>query len=101
MTATLRKRLVLLAIASTLTSCGVKGPPVAPEYIPEKSTKAPECTPYDPECAETDKKYVAGLDPENPKDAALIEKLKAEYRKRRAQEANSSSKTNKSKESTN
>lgn len=69
------------------SACGVKGPPVSPvrtsKVLEEEESKAIVfCSVYDEDCDQEDKNYVAGLDPEDPKDAVLIKKLDASRKKK-------------------
>lgn len=77
-----------MVVMLLVSACGVKGPPVSPvrpdEIQPERVVV--DCSVYDPNCPEEDPKYIAGLDPKDPKDAALIKKLEAARKKRLAAE---------------
>ncbi len=73
----------IIALLVVGSACGVKGSPVSPIRPDEVATEkvVVECSVYDPSCAEEDPEYVTGLDPKNPKDAAIIKKLEAARKK--------------------
>lgn len=75
-------------IALALASCGVKGPPIAPQSRPETRALILDCSPYSEKCDERDPKYVSGLDPKNPKDAKRIRELEEASARRRKAKTN-------------